>query len=685
MVDIRFILLAAIAVSEFCTLPTNGKSLPPGKAWENLTPDNRTFCPETPETRPPNRVNTTDRIAALRQAMNDVSLTGGAPLDAYIVLLSDEHGTAGLSAYDERVNYLTGFSGSNGFALVTRTQAALWTDGRYFLQGDMQMDCNWILMKSGEPGYPSGPTWLSEVLADGARVGAFKKYVSIDTWQSYDTALSGKNIAFVGVANDLVDLIWTEDRPARPNNPVFIHDISFAGVDWLTKISQVRAKLTEGNADALAVTVLEEVAWLFNLRGTDKEFSIFYAYAIVQANDVSLFLTDYTTLISSQEIRDHLGVDVLGQCNNPPNCANVYEYNSILDHITAIAATGARIWLDPTANRAIYDTAGTDSRIVARSPIALMKSIKNPVEISKFFNSIMRDSAALVEFLAFLENEIEVLGNTWTEITAAAKLETYRSQYPNFKGVSFDTISAVGPHGAIIHYRPEPETDSQITTNELYLLDSGGQYLDGTTDVTRTLHYGTPKDVEKEAYTRVLIGSIELATTVWPEGLYGSDIDARTRAILWQNGWDYNHGTGHGIGYYLSVHEGPGRINMGYNSIYTPLYEGMFFSDEPGYYEDGFYGVRLETLVGIVKVDTPNHFGGKKYIGFRPATLVPFEPRLIQQELLSPSHIDWLNAYNQRCLDEVGTYLLEVRGNQQAYDWLAARTQPIAGGTKKVT
>lgn len=285
----------------------------------------------------------------------------------------------------------------------------------------------------------------------------------------------------------------------------------------------------------------------------------------------------------------------------------------------------------------------------------------------------------MIEFLAFLETEI-LAGNTWTEVSAATRLEEIRRTYPDFKGLSFDTISGYGPHASIIHYRPDPsspDTNSPILTDNVYLLDSGGQYLDGTTDVTRTLHYGTPDAIVKEAYTRVLMGSIDLALTVWPEGLYGSDFDARARTPIWQRGWDYNHGTGHGIGYYLSVHEGPGRITVGFSDIWTPIYEGMFFSDEPGYYEDNVYGIRLETLIQTVEADVPNHFGGKKFLGFKPATLVPFEPKLIDYSSLSTAQTTFLNSYNLRCLNEVGPYLLNIRGNQEAYDWLVARVDPI--------
>lgn len=684
------ILTVGLLVLIKSAVPRNIKKQPTKFNYESqsvVDPNYRTRCPEDPENRPSNRVNTTERIAALRAAMNDQDLVGGPRLDAYLVLISDEHGSLG-SDWDRRVQYISGFSGSAGYAIITWNQTALWTDGRYFLQADNQMDCNWILMKEDIEGYPSGPVWLASVLSNGARVGAYPDYVSIATWQSYETALAGK-ATLVGVPADLVDVIWTDpNRPPRPNNPPFVHHIHYAGVEWLDKVAQVREKLVEQPVDALAVTVLEESAWLFNLRGSDQSYSLFFAYSIVLQNEIRLFLNNYQKMITDIEIQNHLDIHSNGTCKNPTsfNCTNVYEYSELMTHVQQLAGNNLSVWLDPTANHASYSAAGA-RRLVLRSPVALMKSIKNEVERVQFADCIMRDSAALIEFLALLEKEI-LSGNNWTEISAAAKLEEIRSTYPDFKGISFETISAYGPHASIIHYRPDPsspDTNSQILRDNVYLLDSGGQYLDGTTDVTRTVHYGTPKQIVIEAYTHVLMGSVDLALTVWPEGLYGSDIDVRARAPLWQKGWDYKHGTGHGIGYFLSVHEGPGRINIGFNDAYTPIYEGMFLSDEPGYYEDNSYGIRLETLVQVTEANVPNHFGNKKFLGFKPVTLVPFEPKLINYSSLSEAQIAFLNSYNQRCLSEVGPYLLNVRRNKEAYDWLAVRVDPIPSNRIKAT
>lgn len=646
----------------------------------------RTECPESAEKpRPPNRVDTTQRVELLRSMMQDTNnFPGSQPLDAYLTLISDDHGTSG-SEYDARVKYISGFSGSNGYTIVTHNDSALWTDGRYFLQAELQMECFWQLMKMSTAGYPTGPEWLATILPENARVGAYPNYVTVDTWDAYRSALEAKNIQMIPVTEDLVDKVWNQldsaTRPPKPQNPIFPHTIEFTGKTSAEKLVDVRAKMAEAGADCLVLTVLEEVAWLFNLRGSDRTDSLFYGFALVYHDAASkIFINDVDRALSDVTLRAHLHLDANGNCTAglaDRDCVQLLAYTTVEE---AIRNDGSSMmWLNPSASAAIYDAVG-QTRVIEpleMTPIALMKAIKNEVERENYYNCILRDSAAVVEFMAFLEKEIED-GKVWNEITAATELQRIRSLYQHYRGISFDTISAVGPNGAVIHYRAAPETNKNITKNEMYLLDSGGQYLDGTTDVTRTFHFGTPTDMEREAYTRVLMGAIDLATTIWPEGTYGRDIDARARAPIWQNGWDYNHGTGHGIGYFLSVHEGPGRINIGYVPDQEPLYEGMFFSDEPGYYEDGHFGVRLETLVGVVTANTTYNFGGKKFLAFRPATLVPFEPKMIKGEMLSRDQLEWLNNFHQLCVQQTAAYLSNVRNNQAAVDWIMARTSYIS-------
>jgi len=682
-------LVALLIVYQCFAAPSSkaGKKSAKKNAVELLAfvPDNRTDCPDTPPAiRPPNRVDTAQQVRALRNAMK----MHHEDVHAYLTLISDDHATAG-SGWDQRVEFISGFSGSNGFTIVTETEAALWTDGRYFLQAEYQLDCDWKLMKIATAGYPDGPQWLLDVLPANSRVGAYPNYVSIDIWQDYAVKLSAKNITMVRMTPDLVDEVWSNStiwhRPPKPNNPLIVHTINFTGETSINKVRRVRAELEEEGADCLVVTQLDEVAWLFNLRGSDHANSQFYGYALVYTNRRSkLFVNNLSSL--DLAVLEHLNLNSTGHCKPgilEVDCVELKNYADILIEIRADLSTD--MWMDPLASYAIYEAVGEKIFSAAkRSPIALMKAIKNEVEQKRFYDCIMRDSAAVVEFVSFLEKQIAA-GVRWTEITASEELKKVRSQYEYNKGVSFDTISAVGKNAAVIHYRPTTDTDRNITDKEIYLLDSGGQYLDGTTDVTRTFHFGIPTDREKEAYTRVLMGSIDLAMTVWPDGTYGRDIDGRARTPLWQNGWNYNHGTGHGIGYFLNVHEGPGRINIGYDPMHTKLYEGMFFSDEPGYYEDESFGVRLETLVGVVDAKTPNNFDGKKYMTFQSATLVPFEPKLIKYELLSVFQIKWLDDYHKSCEEQTGKYLLEVRKDEAAYEWLRKRTAASPSVSAAVT
>ncbi|ELT95421.1 hypothetical protein CAPTEDRAFT_130300, partial [Capitella teleta] len=557
-----------------------------------------------------------------------------------------------------------------GFVWVTADRAALWTDGRYFLQAEQQLDCQWIIMQQGEDGYPSAGDWLLSVLSSGDRVGSDPRYVSISEWTSYSSVLEENNISMVEVA-DLFDEIWTEDRPERPNSPLIIHTLEYSGEQLSNKIERIRAELNADNSDALVLTALDDTAWTFNLRGSDRETSaMFYSYAIITPTDATLYLSNYTALIAPADVRSHLNTGTDG------SCSEVKEYDEIITDLEALAAESGvnKIWLSPSSNYATFSAISGKEKLEA-SPTQLMKSVKNEVERRRYKECQIRDSAALSRFAAFLEKEVDA-GNTWTEVSAAQKLLEIRQCDPAFHSVSFLTISAVGPNAAVIHYRASEATDKQINTDDVYLLDSGGQYLDGTTDVTRTFHYGTPSDIVKEAYTRVLMGAIELSLTVWPFGLHGTEIDIRARAPLYEHGWDYRHGTGHGIGYFLNVHEGPGTIRMGWSEDHAALQEGMFFSDEPGYYEDGSFGIRLETIVGVEKADTPNHFGDDEYLTFEEVTYVPFEPKLIKYELLDIKHRHWLNDYHAKCIERTGALLLDG-GHQEAYDWLVARSQPI--------
>ncbi|KAK7483321.1 hypothetical protein BaRGS_00025488, partial [Batillaria attramentaria] len=478
-------------------------------------------------TAPPTRVNTTQRLIDLRAEMQSQGL------HAFIVFSDDAHGSEYPSVNDLRRGFISGFSGSAGWAAITLDKAALWTDGRYFLEAEDALDCNWIFMRSGETGVPSTTQWLiqeMENLTDPV-VGADPFLVSNSVWNSYNAAFSARNITLKASNPNPVDVAWT-DQPAPPQTDINVLEMEFAGKTWQDKISDLRAEMVGKNVQAFIVTSLDETAWLFNLRASDIAYNPFFlSYAIVEMSRIRLYILDkdrrLTMNPSDNETRtklhEHLNTRTTGDCTETEGmCVEVLDYNGTVvvnDVAQLAAADDHKIWVTYVCNYAIYSAIPEEKRLQARSSIALAKSQKNEVEREGMQTCYNRDSAVLIEFLAMLEEEVKE-GKKWTEVSAAAKLKEMRFAAEYNRGLSFGSISGSGPNGAVIHYRPSDATDRDITTQEMYLLDSGGQYLDGTTDVTRTMHYGTPTDYQKECYTRVFMGQTDLALMIWPEGLY---------------------------------------------------------------------------------------------------------------------------------------------------------------------
>ncbi|KAH9505610.1 hypothetical protein Btru_056023 [Bulinus truncatus] len=596
-------------------------------------------------------------------------------LSAFIVFSGDVHNSEYPSDYDKRREYISGFGGSAGTAVISKNKAALWTDGRYFLEADNSLDCNWSLMKSGIPGTPTLAEWLdSEMESEGENIGVDKTLITEDSFKSLDKSLTSRPkkavLTLVDGSSDPVDAIWRVGRPPRPSNPVNALDLKFAGVSWQDKIKNLRANLTSRGAGAFAVTALDEIAWLFNLRGSDIDFNPFFlAYSIVELSRIRLYLLDKerrltavpTDTETTAKLYQHLSTDEKGRCTGQPEpCVEILGYvQANVERDLMELANATKIWKNYT---------------VEISPLAIDKSMKNPTERNGMKNSHNRDSAALIRFLAFMEKEIKS-GQYWTEVSASEELAKRRKALNYNRGLSFETIAGFGSNGAIIHYRPSNSTDKVITGNSLFLLDSGGQYLDGTTDVTRTVHYGTPTDYQKECYTRVLMSAINLALMKWPEGLLGREMDVTARRQLWDVGLVYKHGTGHGIGAYLSVHEGPGSISYFRKSQYDhPLKAYQYYSDEPGYYEDGSFGIRLETILTIVPFAPKFTSADERFLQFMPVTLVPFEPILIDYTLMNAAQVDWLNEYNSNIRENILALLGE---DQLATEWVNARTQAV--------
>ena len=469
----------------------------------------------------------------------------------------------------------------------------LWTDGRYFQQAEEELSHEWTLMKAGQQGVPTVHDWLAEHAEEGGSVGVDPTLTTIGEARRLKAAFraKGRDVRLVPVAGNLVDALW-EAQPPRPANPVAVHPLKYAGQAVGDKLAGVRKAMASKGATALVVSALDEVAWLFNLRGSDIPFNpVTYAYAVVTMDDVTLYMDSSK---ASPAVIDHLEGVALA------------PYEEVLAGVAAAAsAEGARVWVDSsTCNLAVYDAiGGASTALVAASPIELAKAVKNDVEIDGFRACNRRDAAALVSFFAWLEREVEGdAASELTEYSIVARLEAFRAAQDLFVSPSFETIAASGANGAIIHYTPVEGAAARITKDAMFMLDSGGQYLDGTTDTTRTVHFGTPSARERRCFTRVLQGHIAVATVVFPAGTEGHVLDGLARVALWQDGCDFQHGTGHGVGSYLNVHEGPHGLSSGARPYKGGIQAGMTTSNEPGHYERDHFGVRIESVHVAVPV-----------------------------------------------------------------------------------
>ncbi|XP_053307004.1 xaa-Pro aminopeptidase 1 isoform X2 [Spea bombifrons] len=615
---------------------------------------------------------TTELLRQLRQTMRS-SRSLPDPIQAYIIPSGDAHQSEYIAPCDCRREFISGFNGSAGTAIVTEQNAALWTDGRYFLQAAQQIDSNWTLMKMGLKDTPTQEDWLVNVLPEGSRVGVDPFIIQTDQWKTMSLALKNAGHSLVPVQENLIDAIWT-DRPPRPCQSLITLGLKYTGVSWKEKIEALRASMAERKASWIVLTALDEVAWLFNLRGSDVEYNpVFFAYAIIGTKCIRLFISG--DRLADPAVRGHLLLD-----SSPPEEFKVQlePYESVLPALESICAGLApkeRVWISDKASYALTEAIPKNHRSLTQyTPICLAKAVKNASEIEGMRRAHVKDAVALCELFNWLEKEIPK--GSVTEISAADKAEEFRSQQEDFVELSFATISSTGPNGAIIHYQPVPETNRTLSLNEVFLLDSGAQYKDGTTDVTRTVHFGSPTDYEKECFTFVLRGHIAVSSAVFPNGTKGHLLDSFARSALWEHGLDYLHGTGHGVGSFLNVHEGPCGIS--YKTFADePLEAGMILSDEPGYYEDGSFGIRIENLVLVIPAKTKYDFKNRGSLTFEPITLVPIQTKMINIEMLTQKEVDWVNEYHKQCRNIVGAEL-EKQGRQEALQWLIRETVPIS-------
>lgn len=622
------------------------------------------------------------KLRCLMQASSSGSIS------AYIVPSGDAHQSEYIAECDMRRQFISKFTGSAGTAVITLDKAALWTDGRYHLQASKQLElANWTLMKDGLPDTPTQGDWLKDVLQPGNKVGVDPMLISHDAWKRLSKDLRSREITLVAVKENLIDQVWEDShvlqptdspRPPRPCNKLISLNTDITGKEWTTKVQELRCELAKKKAGAIILTALDDIAWLLNLRGSDIDYNpVFFAYCVVTTSDVILFI-DKAKL--SPEIEQFLKASHGSALSNEV-CVRIMSYDDIINHITGdlIPTEKQLIWISGGSSEAIISCIPKKQRYLQASPVTKAKAIKNEVEIQNMKNCHVRDAAALCEYLAWLEKTIEANPNghdcLW-EIPGADRLEECRKQQEHFMGLSFPSISGCGPNGAVIHYTPSEITKRRIGKNELYLIDSGAQYLDGTTDVTRTVHFGTPSPKERECFTLVLKGHIQLAKAIFPRLVKGNSLDSFARQALWSRGLDYLHGTGHGVGMFLNVHEGPSSISPRGSPDDPGLEPGQILSNEPGYYEAGAFGIRIENLVVTRSTETKYNFSNRGFLRLETITLVPIQLKMIDFSMLTKDEIDWLNEYHAICRDLVGAHL-DKTGKSDVKQWLIKETEKI--------
>ena len=594
------------------------------------------------------------RLADLREVMRREKL------DAFIFPSTDPHHSEYTPDRWKGREWISGFNGSAGTAVVTMDAAALWTDSRYFLAAEDQLTgTSFQLMKLKVKGTPTIAEWLGAQLKDkNAQVGVDGMCNNVASVESLIHDLRREGGITVRTNFDPLNQIW-KDRPAIPADKVKIQPIEYAGESTSSKIDRVRAELAKLHADGMLVSALDDIAWLLNLRGTDVHCNpVFVAYVLISTSDVTLYinnakLTPYVEAYLSQQHVRVAPYEKVGE-----GLQKYFEYNILLDPVETSYTLYNII--------ASHDGKAYAKEIVRHtSPVPAMKAIKNETEIAGFRSAMLKDGIALVKFLRWLKPAVEAGGQT--EISIDKELTRLRAEQPLFRDISFDTIAGYNAHGAIVHYEATPETDIPLEPHGFLLLDSGAQYVDGTTDITRTIALGPVTDEMKRIYTLVLKGHIQLELAKFPDGATGTQIDALAREAMWREGLNFLHGTGHGVGSYLNVHEGPHQIRMEY--MPAPMHAGMTVTDEPGLYLAGQFGVRHENTL-LIKPYMHTVFGD--FLQMEPLTLCPFDTEPIIKELLLPEEIEWLNNYHKHVYEVLAPHLEE-----EDKKWLEQATTAI--------
>ena len=588
------------------------------------------------------------RLASLREVMKREHLA------AFIFPSTDAHQSEYVADHWLGRAWISGFNGSAGTAVVTMTSAALWTDSRYFLAAEEQLQgTEFQLMKLKIPGTPSIAEWLGKELADVS-----SPEVGLDGWvNSYVSTsrliadLRREGGITVRTNFDPLKEIWTE-RPAIPENPIEIQPIEYAGEGVSSKIERIRKALRASHADGMLVSALDDIAWTLNLRGTDVHCNpVFVSYLLIASDKVSLFVDEVKV---NAEVRTYLET----------NGISIYKYNKVEEGLKEYSEYNILLDGNETSYY-LWKTVRCQEIVSQTSPIPAMKAVKNEAEITGYRRAMVRDGVAMVKFLKWLVPAVEAGGQT--EISIDKKLTSLRAEQDLFRDISFDTIAGYQAHGAIVHYEASPETDVLLKPEGLLLLDSGAQYQDGTTDITRTIALGPVTEEMKHIYTLVLKGHIQLELAKFPDGASGTQLDALARESMWREGLNFLHGTGHGVGSYLNVHEGPHQVRMEY--MPAPLRAGMTLTDEPGLYLAGKFGVRIENTL-LIKEYMETEFG--KFLQMESLTLCPIDTAPIDVEMLLPEELAWLNAYHAEVYAKLAPYL-----DKEEQKWLENATKVI--------
>ncbi|OZG74047.1 Xaa-Pro aminopeptidase [Hahella sp. CCB-MM4] len=587
------------------------------------------------------------RLADLRQLMADHGF------DAYIVTNNDPHSSEYSADHWLARTWISGFTGSAGNVVITPEGGGLWTDGRYYIQAEEQLSGSGLtLFKARQPETPTIPEWLAESLSEGATVAVDGRSINMAFYQELVEVFGSKKIQLV-LDKDLITPVW-ENRPARPQAPVFNHGLEYAGIETRDKIQLIRKWMSEQGTDVLLVSKLDDVMWTLNIRGADIRFCpIAESYLLISKDACQVF-------ISGDKLPDTVSKTIAGQGGT------ALDYEEVKTAINQLPE-GSKLAIHPASVDSLL-VSGINSGIhliEISSPVTDMKAQKNSTEISNMEQALCLDGVAMVKFMCWLESQ--VLDGQVSELSAEAQLKAYRQQNQHYIGDSFRTIAGFAAHGAKMHYSADAQSNAVVDGGNFFLIDSGGQYLGGTTDITRTFHFGTPTAQQRKDYTLVLKAVIRLSQTKFLKGSTGANLDIMARGVLWQHGIDYKCGTGHGVGLCLNVHEGPQNFSQSHKEV--ELKPGMVITNEPGVYREGEYGIRIENIMKVVELEE-NEFG--TFYGFETITLAPIATNPLEMSMLSLEEIEWLNNYHCRVWDAIGQHLDE---SQRA--WLKEAIAPI--------